>query len=89
MQKWKCHKVVEAARIMRIDISIAGVGASLILQLDEQPGQIIQPVTREWLKKHEPDVGGYYVQYEDGYASYSPAAAFEAGYTPVGDGDAV
>jgi len=31
--------------------------------------------------KHKPEVGGYFVQYEDGYKSYSPAKAFEEGYT--------
>lgn len=38
-------------------------------------------VGREYLAKHKPQVGGYYVVYEDGYVSYSPAAAFESGYT--------
>jgi hypothetical protein len=27
------------------------------------------------------DIGGYYVVYEDGYKSFSPASAFENGYT--------
>ena len=30
-----------------------------------------------------PEVGGYYVVYEDGYKSFSPAGAFESGYTPL------
>jgi hypothetical protein len=33
------------------------------------------------VKGGEP-IGGYFVQYEDGYQSWSPAAAFEAGYLP-------
>ena len=41
------------------------------------------PVTTNWYRKHDPEDGGYYVIYEDGYASYSPAKAFEAGYTAV------
>ena len=36
-----------------------------------------------YMQKHKPQVGGYYVVYEDGYESYSPAGAFEAGYTLV------
>lgn len=28
-------------------------------------------------------VGGYYVVYEDGYESWSPAEAFEKGYTLI------
>lgn len=33
----------------------------------------------------EKAVGGYYVVYEDGHTSWSPAEAFEAGYAQVGD----
>ncbi|MCK9988658.1 MAG: hypothetical protein AzoDbin1_05130 [Azoarcus sp.] len=35
--------------------------------------------------KSPPDsgVGGYYVVYEDGYKSFSPAIAFESGYTRI------
>jgi hypothetical protein len=31
--------------------------------------------------KHSPQVGSYYVRYENGYESCSPAKAFEDGYT--------
>jgi len=40
-------------------------------------------VTYEFMKKHEPKVGGYLVVYSDGYMSWSPADAFEGGYTQV------
>jgi hypothetical protein len=36
-----------------------------------------------FLLKHAPQPGGYYVIYKDGYKSFSPAEAFEAGYTRV------
>lgn len=38
-------------------------------------------VEADYLRKHKPEVGGYYVVYEDGYKSFSPAKAFEEGYT--------
>ena len=38
---------------------------------------------RVWLDKHNPEVGGYLVVYKDGYISFSPAEAFEDGYTKV------
>src|SRR3990167_5567722 len=38
-------------------------------------------VDHAYIKKHNPQVGGYYVVYMDDYNSYSPAAAFEDGYT--------
>ena len=40
-------------------------------------------VDNEFMNKHKPVVGGYFVIYEDGYTSFSPAAAFESGYTRV------
>ncbi len=40
-------------------------------------------VSAEFLAKHKPEVGGYWVQYADGYQSFSPAAAFEEGYTRI------
>lgn len=38
-------------------------------------------VDGRYLMKHNPEVGGYFVQYADGYQSFSPGAAFEEGYT--------
>lgn len=37
----------------------------------------------EYMNKHQPQIGGYYVKYADGYESFSPAEAFESGYTKV------
>lgn len=34
-----------------------------------------------YVQKHAPKAGGYFVAYEDGYKSWSPAEAFESGYT--------
>lgn len=78
LEKYKCHKVVEAAQI---------VGISLMGELAFGKDNFVQP-TREWLDKNKPEVGGYYVVYQDGYASYSPAKAFEEGYSkfPPKDG---
>jgi hypothetical protein len=38
-------------------------------------------VSDDYIVKHNPEIGGYYVRDEDGYESYSPAKAFEDGYT--------
>jgi hypothetical protein len=57
---------------------------------EEIVGAIITPeedgfaaflVSRRYVLKHNPQVGGYYVVYADGYKSWSPAEAFEEGYT--------
>ena len=34
-----------------------------------------------YVSKHDPKAGGYYVVYADGYKSWSPAEAFEGGYS--------
>jgi hypothetical protein len=40
-------------------------------------------VSAEYVMRHKPQVGGYYVVYPDGYKSWSPAEAFESGYTRI------
>jgi hypothetical protein len=40
-------------------------------------------VSGEFMSKHKPVAGGYFVVYEDGYESFSPAQAFEEGYTLI------
>lgn len=40
-------------------------------------------VSSEYVQKHNPQAGGYFVLYEDGYQSFSPAKAFEEGYIRI------
>lgn len=47
----------------------------------EEEGYAAFPVSRKYMLKHDPQPGGYYVVYADGYKSWSPAQAFEEGYT--------
>jgi hypothetical protein len=49
----------------------------------EEPGIAPIEVSRDYIIKHNPMAGGYYVVYQDGYKSYSPAEAFESGYTRI------
>lgn len=53
------------------------VGGALI---PDDPNFAPIVVTPEWVAKHKPEPGGYYVTYPDGYKSYSPAAPFEEAY---------
>lgn len=92
---YQCHKQVRAVKIKEVlkhahpdpkaddaafESSPAFQGAHLI-PIDERLLPIA--VDEDWYRKHSPQSGGYYVVYEDGYTSYSPAAAFESGYSPV------
>lgn len=40
-------------------------------------------VPADYVVKHKPEPGGYYVVYDDGYKSFSPAKAFEEGYAKI------
>ena len=83
MKQYKSHKIVEAAKIGDIDI-LADGGALLIFDDDVESIS----VDNAYLEKHLPEIGGYFVQYDGGYASFSPADSFEFGYTEF-DPDAV
>ena len=88
MPRYKCHKEVHALKIARIDRTVPEVGT------EDDGSNSITPVeagyapflvSKAYVDKHNPRVGGYYVVYKDGYKSFSPAEAFEEGYTRVGD----
>ena len=84
--QYQCHKQVGALKISEIQNPFpGGKGNAQILHF-EDPFDSVQ-VSAEWMSKHNPVVGGYYVVYQDGYASFSPADAFESGYTKVDEGD--
>jgi hypothetical protein len=74
---YRSHKLVRAAKI----ISVQHDAASILLVL-EGVDQGVE-VTPEWMTRAMPGPvpGGYYIVYEDGYTSWSPAKAFEEGYT--------
>jgi len=78
LAKYKCHKIVEAGKIRTIQVMAGDLSAVL-----EVEGAASTAVDRDWMKRHDPQIGGYYVAYKDGYQSYSPAKAFEEGYTKV------
>jgi hypothetical protein len=50
--------------------------ATIIMDVDEG-NHVITIVSADYIHKHTPMVGGYLVQYEDGYVSYSPPDIFE------------
>jgi len=80
MPKYSCHKQVWALKIANIDYNYReSVGGAFITPSDK--GYSAFSVTQGYLDKHDPQVGGYYVVYKDGYKSFSPAVAFEDGYT--------
>lgn len=79
LPKYLCHKKVWALKIASIRLDSLGV---YILK-PEDPQYAEFPLTEEYVTKHKPVEGGYYVVYEDGYKSFSPADAFEGGYSLI------
>lgn len=87
MQQFKSHKTVEAAKIVSLvqDHRASGDAEGYVLNLE---GGGIAAIDFAWLHKNSDGgktnlVGGYFVRYADGYTSWSPAAAFEEGYSPL------
>lgn len=77
LPRYKCHKEVRASKILKIGAVQSEHWTTLTLE----HAPILVP--ESYMRKHEPSVGGYYVLYEDGYESFSPVEAFEAGYTLI------
>lgn len=89
MPQYKCHKVVGALKIkeIRLDAIRAASenretdGSAMLVPEEER----FTPfrVDSQYLVKHKPETGGYYVRYKDGYESFSPGDVFEDGYTRI------
>ena len=79
LPQYRSHKTVEALKIDGV-YGKTGGGADLCFE-DTNFAPIT--VSAEYISKHKPQAGGYYVVYKDGYESWSPAEAFEGGYTKI------
>lgn len=82
MPRYQSHKKVWALKIVEI----------MTGRSDEKPGGTLHfedphyaplAVDEDYLQRHQPKVGGYYIVYDDGYKSFSPAKAFEDGYIRI------
>lgn len=78
LPSYKSHKIVYALKIKVVNVEDGMIG---IVPEDDRYAEF--QVDSAYYDKHKPQAGGYYVVYEDGYKSWSPADAFENGYTKV------
>jgi hypothetical protein len=85
MKTYQCHKRVQAFKIASIEKAQGQVDPGTEMSDYELEGADGEKavVNDGWLRRHKPDLGGYFVRYDDGYESFSPSAAFEDGYTEV------
>ena len=81
MPRYKCHKEVWALKIKNIATERCINGKSILIFEDKRYAPLT--VSNEYVQKHKPQIGGYYVIYENGYESWSPADVFEAGYKKI------
>jgi hypothetical protein len=88
MQRYRCFKEVSAFKIYDVSKTIPHLDLGVLICGD---GNQVE-VDDAWMKKHSPKydtaplsslLGGYVVIYDDGYMSFSPAEAFEAGYARI------
>jgi len=94
MPRYRCHKDVWALKIQSVETNLPTIeelektlagnddapGGFLKF---EDPGYGVRAVSTDYMRKHKPVAGGYFVVYKDGYESFSPAEAFEEGYTRI------
>lgn len=89
MPQYQSHKKVWALKIAKIELDsdVAQTeeretdGSAMITP--EEEGFAPFKVDHMYMHKHKPYVGGYYVVYKGGYRSFSPAEAFDDGYTLI------
>lgn len=74
---YKCHKEVHALKIASIEAW--DENDCIITPADPAIAPFACP--KAWADRYSPAPGGYVVVYDDGYTSFSPALAFESGYT--------
>lgn len=79
LAKFQSHKIVSAGKINQV-YSAAHIGVE---QADGS--NLTTDVPANFFARGTPASGDYYVVYDDGYASWSPAKAFEEGYTRVNE----
>lgn len=95
LPKYRCHKEVWAVKIKEVvchahedpSWTIEDFSKTEAFQgghiFPDEPGYGPIPFDAAYYRKHKPEAGGYYVVYADGYKSFSPAKAFEDGYTRI------
>ena len=84
LPRYKSHKIVEAMKIGSIHETLDDPPSTFLLAEGPEGEPVLNVVVTEaYVAQHQPMAGGYHVRYPDGYESWSPAEAFEEGYTLV------
>jgi hypothetical protein len=85
LPQYQSHKKVWALKIA--DLKHTGTpdqeSDGSLLMVPENSDYAPIKLDAAFVRKHRPKAGGYWVKYEGGYTSFSPAEAFESGYTLI------
>lgn len=81
MPRYVCHKEVWALKIDSLKRRTPDDGTLLLTPCEKYVAPFV--LDAAFVSKHDPQTGGYYVVYKDGYKSFSPSDAFEEGYTRI------
>lgn len=81
VQQYRSHKLVRAAKILSASAKNPHENEGFMLELEGVDQKWF--ASWDWWMTKNARTGGYLVFYEDGYTSWSPAEAFEAGYDKV------
>lgn len=82
LPEYQCFKKVRALKIKQIKLMVDEPYYTAYPEDGDYPPF---KLLSSYVRKFNPQPGGYYVVYEDGYKSYSPAEAFEKGYTLINE----
>lgn len=80
MDKYQCHKIVEAAVINSVD---NGQHNDNVHGVWIKPNNEWVELNKEFFARGIPSKGDYLVKYENDYFSWSPKDVFEKGYTKI------
>ena len=80
LPNYRCHKTVRAVKIL--SMGMIGDKPAVIPDADMEPFTVSEDFV-ERLKSIPVVTGGYFVKYDDGYESWSPAEVFEKGYSLI------
>ena len=86
LARWQSHKIVRGGQITMVDLvgRKDGPQNTYFIQVTDKNGDTLDiDIPVEVFARGVPSAGDFLVAYEDGYLSWSPAKAFEEGYTRI------
>lgn len=86
LTKWRCHKIVRAGKITQLPMKDIPTGSWSVGIEDVNGATVPVEMPPDAFLRGLPMMGDYIIVYEDDYKSWSPAKAFEEGYTKVPPG---